>query len=150
MQQRLDHVVLLGGRYRLVRPVGGGGMGTVWEAEDTILGRSVAVKSLPLAFAADERAVRRLEREARAAARLSDPRIAHVYDYGDGDLPHIVMELVEGETLAQRIRRQGRIDPAEAATIAADVAGALQSAHDAGVVHRDVKPANVMLTDRGE
>src|SRR5439155_1170565 len=85
------------------------------------------------------------------AAGLSHPNVAGVFDYGeDGDTPFMVMELIEGETLAGRLRREGRLPPAEAARIARQVASALQAAHDAGVLHRDVKPANVMLTPRGE
>ena len=149
--QQLDQDVLLGERYRLVRMIGSGGMGTVWEAEDEILGRPVAVKVLSESLAAGERAVRRFEREARASARLSGPHIAAVYDFGRSEeLPYIVMELVPGETLADRLAREGPLPPQEAARIATRVAEALEEAHAAGIVHRDVKPGNVMLTPAGD
>ncbi|HET7869981.1 MAG TPA: protein kinase [Actinomycetota bacterium] len=149
--QQLDEDVLLGDRYRLVRMIGSGGMGTVWEAEDETLGRPVAVKVLSESLAAGERAVRRFEREAKAAARLSGPYIAAVYDFGRSEgRPYIVMELVSGETLADRLAREGPLPPQEASRIAAQVAEALEEAHAAGIVHRDVKPGNVMLTPTGD
>jgi serine/threonine-protein kinase len=149
--QQLDADVLLGDRYRLVRMIGSGGMGTVWEAEDETLGRPVAVKVLSESLAAGERAVRRFEREAQAAARLSGPYIAAVYDFGRSEgRPYIVMELVRGETLEDRLAREGPLPPQEASRIATQVAEALQEAHGAGIVHRDVKPGNVMLTPAGD
>jgi hypothetical protein len=149
--QQLDADVLLGDRYRLVRMIGSGGMGTVWEAEDQTLGRPVAVKVLSESLAAGEHAVRRFEREAQAAARLSGPYIAAVYDFGRSDgRPYIVMELVPGETLADRLAREGPLPPLEASRIATRVAEALEEAHRAGIVHRDVKPGNVMLTPAGD
>jgi eukaryotic-like serine/threonine-protein kinase len=138
------------GRYRLVRRIATGGMGEVWQADDTVLGRRVAVKVLVEELAADERATRRFVREARATARLAHPNVARVFDFGrDGDLPFLVMELLEGETLATRVA-SGPLPPAEAARIAAAVADALDAAHQRGIVHRDVKPSNVMLTRDGE
>jgi predicted Ser/Thr protein kinase len=149
--QQLDADVLLGDRYRLVRMIGSGGMGTVWEAEDETLGRPVAVKVLSESLASGERAVRRFEREAQAAARLSGPYIAAVYDFGRSDgRPFIVMELVRGETLEDRLAREGPLPPPEASRIATQVAEALEEAHRAGIVHRDVKPGNVMLTPAGD
>src|SRR5436190_6295026 len=147
----IQHDVTLGDRYRLVERIASGGMGTVWRAEDLVLHRPVAVKVLSDSLGADAKFVERFRREARAAAGLSHPNVAGVFDYGeDGDTPFMVMELIEGETLAGRLRREGRLPPAEAARIARQVASSLQAAHDAGVIHRDVKPANVMLTHRGE
>ena len=149
--QQLDADVLLGDRYRLVRMIGSGGMGTVWEAEDETLGRPVAVKVLSESLAAGEHAVRRFEREAQAAARLSGPYIAAVYDFGRSEgRPYIVMELVRGETLADRLAREGPLPPREVSRIATQVAEALEEAHRAGIVHRDVKPGNVMLTPAGD
>ncbi|HEX2090081.1 MAG TPA: protein kinase, partial [Actinomycetota bacterium] len=145
----IESEVLLGRRYRLVRRIASGGMGTVWEADDTVLHRPVAVKVLADGFSADHEFVERFRREARAAAGLSHPDVARVFDYGeDNGTQFIVMELLDGETLASRLRR-GPLDPDEAVRIAQRVAGALQAAHDAGVVHRDVKPANIMLTPSG-
>jgi serine/threonine protein kinase len=143
--------VVLGGRYRLIRRIASGGMGAVWEAEDTVLHRRVAVKLLSEALASDPRFAQRFRREALAVAGLSHPFIASVFDYGEnGGPPFIVMELVNGETLAERLHREGRLPQHEAVRIAAATAAALQAAHDAGIVHRDVKPGNVMLTASGE
>jgi serine/threonine-protein kinase len=142
--------VVLGGRYRLREELASGGMGTVWAAEDETLGRRVAVKILNEGLADDPRFIERFRREARAAAGLSHPNLAGVFDYGDeGSRPYIVMELVDGETLADRLARSGPLAPAEAAEIAAHVADALAEAHAGGVIHRDIKPANVMLSARG-
>jgi tRNA A-37 threonylcarbamoyl transferase component Bud32 len=138
------------GRYRLVRQLGVGGMGEVWEADDTVLGRRVAVKVLVPELAGDARATRRFVREARATAQLTHPNVTRVYDFGrDGGVPYLVMELLEGDTLADRLAG-GPLPPAEAARIGAAVAEALDAAHRRGIVHRDVKPANVLVTPAGE
>src|SRR5437773_3669482 len=113
---RVEQDVTLGGRYRLLRRIASGGMGTVWRAEDTILHRPVAVKVLSDGLGHDAKFVERFRREARAAAGLSHPNVAGVYDYGeDGDTPYMVMELIEGETLAGGRSRGGRLPPPRAA-----------------------------------
>jgi serine/threonine-protein kinase len=141
---------LLHGRYRLVRLIATGGMGSVWEGHDELLDRRVAVKVLSDALAADPTFVERFRREARAAGRLAHPNLARVYDFGDeGHRQFLVMELVEGETLRDRIAREAPLSPGEAVRIAEAVAGGLEAAHGAGVIHRDVKPANIMLDPHG-
>jgi serine/threonine protein kinase len=143
-----DEVVA--GRYRLAEAIGQGGMGSVWRARDEVLGREVAVKLLGGALVGGEATRERFRREAYALARLSHPRIAAVYDYHeDADSAVIVMELLVGPTLTERLRERGRIEAMEAAEIAAQVAEALQDAHDSGIVHRDVKPSNIILTRQG-
>ncbi|MEU8803765.1 cellulose binding domain-containing protein [Spirillospora sp. NPDC048819] len=152
---------LLGERYRLERPLGAGGMATVWRAVDLVLDRAVAVK-VPKAGWPEE-STRRLRQEAKAAAGLTHPSITGVYDYGEHrpggsggsspqrryeQVPYVVMELLDGETLSARLSR-GRLPWREAAGICARVADALAAAHAAGIVHRDIKPANVFLTRVG-
>ncbi len=138
------------GPYRLLREIGGGGMGTVYEAEDTRLGRRVAVKVLPPEFSRDRKAKERFLREARAAAAVDHPNLCTIHDVGESDSRlYIVLSYYEGETLRERIRR-GPLPLAEAREVAIQIARGLARAHEAGIVHRDIKPANVMLTRRGE
>jgi len=147
---------VIAGRYRLEARLGRGGMGVVWRATDQLLGRGVAVKELPLdetLSATDARRQRdRTLREARALAQLSHPHIIVVHDVvEDDERPYIVLELIDGPSLADRITDQGPVDAMEAARIGIDLLGALRAAHTAGVLHRDLKPANVLLengTDR--
>lgn len=138
----------LGGRYRLLDPVACGGMGEVWLARDERLERLVAVKLLRPEFAADPTFRQRFRNEARHAAALSHPGIATVHDYSEGGPegpPYLVMEYVEGEPLSQLLAREGRLPARDALDIVGQVGLALQAAHDAGVVHRDVKPGNILL-----
>ncbi|MFC7276982.1 serine/threonine-protein kinase [Paractinoplanes rhizophilus] len=146
---------LLAGRYRLVERLGAGGMSVVWRGFDEVLGRQVAVKVLPPSTSTDPAFRRRLRAEAQAAARLSHPNITNVYDYGeattvDGEpVPYVVMELIDGESLAAVLARTRRLPWQHAVRITAEVAAALAAAHARGIVHRDVTPANVMLTPTG-
>ena len=143
--------VRLSGRYRLLDVLGAGGMAVVHRARDELLERDVAVKVLRSQFAADEDFVHRFRQEARNAASLSHPAIAQVFDTGaDGDVEYIVMQLVEGSDLERVIAQRGRLPVAEALRISSDVADALQAAHDQGIVHRDVKPGNILLTGGGD
>ena len=137
------------GRYRVVAPLGAGGMGEVYLAEDVKLKRRVAVKLLPAELTASRDRVRRFEREARAASALNHPNIVTVFEVGEEEgLPFIATEYVEGETLRQLLAR-GPLSPAQALDVAAQAAGALAAAHEVGVVHRDVKPENIMLRRDG-
>jgi serine/threonine-protein kinase len=136
----------LGGRYGLQDRIAAGAMGVVYQAEDVTLHRKVAVKVMSDALAGDERFIERFRREARAAAALSHPNIASVYDYGqDGDSHYIVMELVDGKDLSMVLRDEGPLSPDRARRIATQVADALGHAHSADLVHRDVKPANILI-----
>jgi tetratricopeptide (TPR) repeat protein len=138
------------GPYRLLREIGSGGMGTVYEAEDTRLGRRVAVKLLPTEYSRDRRAKERFLREARAASAVDHPNLCTVHDVGESEgRLYIVLALYEGETLRERISR-GPLPLAEAREVAIQVTRGLVRAHEAGIVHRDIKAANVMLTRRGE
>ena len=140
---------VLGGRYRIARHLARGGMAEVYLAQDELLDRRVAVKVLFAELADDASFVERFRREARAAAGLNHPNIVSVYDFGQDDGAYfIVMEYVEGETLRDIIRSRGPLPPADATGIGADVAAALEAAHRRGIVHRDVKPGNVLISDR--
>ena len=136
----------VGGRYELVRPLGHGAMATVDVAHDMELDRPVALKRLAENLARDEALERRFLREARLAARLAHPNVVRVFDVGENDgRPFIAMEYVEGETLAELIGRRGRLPPAEAARLGTQMCAGLAAAHAAGLVHRDVKPQNLLL-----
>jgi eukaryotic-like serine/threonine-protein kinase len=142
--------VIFNGRYELHRRLGRGGMAEVYLARDQLLDRPVAVKVLFPALATDAGFVERFRREAQAAANLQHPNIVSVFDWGEANGTYfIVMEYVEGQTLADTLRDEGRLHPDRAAEIAADIAAALGFAHRNGVVHRDVKPGNVLLTRDG-
>ncbi|MFF3909156.1 serine/threonine-protein kinase [Streptomyces sp. NPDC001848] len=146
--------LLLAGRYRLVDSIGSGGMGRVWRAHDEVLHRAVAIKELTAALYVTEsdRAVllARTHAEARAAARINHSAVVTVHDVLEHDnRPWIVMELVEGGSLADAVKERGRVEPAEAARIGLWVLRALRAAHSAGVLHRDVKPGNVLLAADG-
>jgi beta-lactam-binding protein with PASTA domain/tRNA A-37 threonylcarbamoyl transferase component Bud32 len=141
---------VLGGRYRLVELLGQGGMAKIYRATDAQLGREVAVKVLHPEYGRDPDFVARFRQEAQSAASLSHPNIVGVYDFGtDADGPYIVMELVDGEDVATLLARNGPLPPRQAARLAAEVAHALAAAHARGIVHRDVKPGNVLVSSDG-
>ena len=149
---------LLNGRYRLDAQIGAGGMSTVYRAFDTLLERQVAIKLMHREIASDSDQLERFRREARAVAQLNHPHVVGVIDAGEegdpqGDLglatPYIVFEYVEGETLKDRIRRHGRLPIGESVAYAIEIARALGAAHDHRIVHRDVKPQNVLIDEEG-
>ena len=136
-------------QYRVLSLIGAGGMGEVYLASDERLGRRVAIKILPEQVSRDEEARLRMLREARAVAVLDHPNVCTIYEVGEHEgRPYIVMQYIEGETLFERLR-QGRMSPAECLDVATQVAAALDEAHSHGVIHRDVKPMNIMITPRG-
>jgi serine/threonine-protein kinase len=141
---------ILEGKYRVERLLGAGGMGSVWIAEHQLLGRQVAVKILDASAKKDPTAVQRFLREAQTAARLRSDHIVDVLDVGllEGGTPFLVMELLEGETLAARIKRLGRLNQLEAASFVDQLLDGLGAAHAAGVIHRDIKPDNCFITHK--
>jgi serine/threonine-protein kinase len=140
-----------GGRYEVIERVGSGGMAEVYRARDDLLGRDVAVKVLSERYARDRSFVERFRREAQSAANLNHPNIVSLYDYGaDNGTYFIVMEYIDGRPLDDIIRREGALLPERAAEIAFDIAQALHRAHEGGLVHRDVKPSNVMITSTAQ
>ena len=143
--------IVLDNRYDVVRPLGSGGMGDVYLARDRVLGRDVALKVLRKQFAGDGEFAERFKREAMSAASLSHPNIVQVYDRGETEegASYIAMEYVPGGTLKEKLLREGPLEAAKAAGLGAQVAEALGAAHDRGMVHRDIKPQNVLLTARG-
>ena len=148
--------VTLSGRYRLQRLIATGGMGQVWEAVDSRLGRRVAVKVLKAEFSSDPEFIERFRAEARTTAMLNHPGIASVYDYGEteidaeGRTAYLVMELVNGEPLNSVLKRTGRLSLRHSLDMLEQTGRALQVAHNAGLVHRDVKPGNILITPTGQ
>jgi serine/threonine-protein kinase len=147
----LGDIAVFTDRYEIQTRLGRGGMADVYLARDRLLERRVAVKVLFPEFATDPSFVARFRREAQAAANLTHPNIVAVYDWGQqGGTYFIVMEYVNGRTLADVLRTEQKLPAARAATVASEVAAALGFAHRNGVVHRDVKPGNILVTDTGD
>ena len=138
---------LVAGKYRVLKVIGSGGMGTVWEGVHVVLGTRVAIKFIKPRFSGQAEARARFEIEARAAAKLKTKHAVHVYDYGVSPegLPYIVMEFLEGESLSDAVITRGPLAPSEVSQIITQAARALSRAHAAGVVHRDLKPDNIFL-----
>jgi serine/threonine protein kinase len=139
------------GSYELLAQIGAGGMGEVYEARHTKLGRNVAIKVLPAVFVNDPERLSRFQREAKMLASLNHPNIATIHGLEHSVGTHfLIMELVAGETLAERIKREGAVPVEEALKIAVQIAEALEAAHEKGIIHRDLKPANVKVTPEGK
>src|SRR5690348_11990135 len=143
--------VLLGNRYRLDERIAGGGMGDVWRGTDEVLGRTVAVKILLPALLDEPGFAERFRGEARTMATINHPGVVDVYDYGSDPVvgAYLVMEYVEGDALSRTLGRVGRLTPGRTMALMAQAADALQAAHDKGIVHRDVKPANLLVRPDG-
>ena len=141
---------ILNGRYRIDGIVGDGGMAVVYRGWDTVLNRVVAIKVLREQYATNDQFLARFRREAQSAAGLAHPNIVDVYDVGrDGDTWYIVQELIDGTDLANLIRQRGQFTVADATEVIAQVAAALDYAHSKGLIHRDVKPHNILIDSRG-
>lgn len=142
---------VLAGRYRLISKLGEGGMGSVWRAEHLTLHAQVAVKLIDPTIAESGEALARFQREAQAAAELRSAHIVQIFDYGiDANIPFIAMELLEGETLAARLERAGKLTLSDTALILSQVARSLTRAHERGIVHRDLKPENIFIVHEGD
>ncbi|WP_170270093.1 Stk1 family PASTA domain-containing Ser/Thr kinase [Heliorestis acidaminivorans] len=141
---------IFGNRYEIVEYLGGGGMAQVYKSWDRVLERAVTIKFLREGLTNDEEFVRRFRREAQAIASLSHPNIVNVYDVGrEGETDYIVMEYIDGPTLKEVIRRNGSLEPVEAVNLARQICDALEHAHEKGIIHRDIKPHNILLTASG-
>lgn len=141
---------VLGNRYEIIKKIGDGGMAFVYEARDKLLNRTVAIKVLRPEFVDDEEFLTKFKREAEAVASLSHPNIVNVYDVGeDGKVHYIVMELIEGQNLKDIIKNEGTLDEYTALDIAKQIAKALGAAHRKGIIHRDIKPHNILISNEG-
>src|SRR6185295_3733444 len=150
----MDHPeknAILAGKYRLIRQLGKGGMGSVWYTEHLTLRSPVAIKLMDPKIAESPEALTRFLREARAAEPLRSPHVVQILDQGvDGGMPYIAMEVLEGETLADRLEMAGGLSPADTSRIITHVARALTKAHEVGIIHRDLKPDNIFLVRNDE
>ncbi|MGH3751075.1 MAG: serine/threonine-protein kinase, partial [Micromonosporaceae bacterium] len=148
--------MVMGGRYRLAERIATGGMGDVWKCEDTVLGRVVALKVLQPAMLEEPGFAERFRAEARVMATINHPGVVSVFDYGEssleggGSVAYLVMEYVEGKPLHQLLARVDRVGPKRTMDLIGQAAEALQAAHDHGIVHRDVKPGNLLVRPNGQ
>src|SRR5690242_4438496 len=141
---------MLGGRYRLDERIAGGGMGDVWRGTDEVLGRTVAIKVLLSALMEEPGFAERFRGEARTMATINHPGVVDIYDYGsENGTAFLIMEYVEGDALSRTLSRVGRLTPARAMALIAQAADALHAAHEKGIVHRDVKPGNLLVRPNG-
>jgi serine/threonine-protein kinase len=141
--------VLLNGRYRLEERIATGGMGDVWRGTDEVLDRTVAIKIMLSALLEEKGFVERFRTEARTMATINHPGVVRIYDFGSDQVAYLIMEYVEGEPLSKTLNRVGRLTPARTMSLIAQAAEALQAAHDKGIVHRDVKPGNLLVRPNG-
>jgi serine/threonine protein kinase len=141
--------VLLNGRYRLEERIASGGMGDVWKGTDEVLDRVVAIKIMLDALMEEKGFAERFRAEARTMATINHPGVVRIYDFGSDQVAYLIMEYVEGEPLSKTLSRVGRLTPARTMSLIAQAAEALQAAHDKGVVHRDVKPGNLLVRPNG-
>ena len=141
---------VVAGRYELIKKIGDGGMAVVYKANDRLLNRNVAIKILKPEFIEDEKFIENFRRESHAAARLSNPNIVNVFDVGrEGNIHYIVMEMVEGKTLAQVIKEEAHMNYKRVIAISRQIATGLAAAHKSGIIHRDVKPHNILMNEKG-
>ncbi|HEX6682853.1 MAG TPA: serine/threonine-protein kinase [Candidatus Limnocylindrales bacterium] len=141
--------VLLNGRYRLQERIASGGMGDVWKGMDEVLDRVVAIKIMLTSLMEEKGFAERFRAEARTMATINHPGVVRIYDFGSDQVAYLIMEYVEGEPLSKTLNRVGRLTPARSMSLIAQAAEALQAAHDRGVVHRDVKPGNLLVRPNG-
>jgi serine/threonine protein kinase len=141
--------VLLSGRYRLDERIASGGMGDVWRGTDEVLGRVVAIKVMQLALLEERGFVERFRAEARTMATVNHPGVVRIYDFGQDEVAYLIMELIEGEPLSTTLNRVGRLTPERTMHLIAQAAEALHAAHEKGIVHRDVKPGNLLVRANG-
>ena len=142
---------IIGNRYEIVEKLGGGGMALVYKARDQLLSRMVTIKVLREQLAGDADFIKRFRREAQAVARLSHPNIVSIYDVGeDKEIHYLVMEYIDGKNLKQLIQERGKLSPLEAVDFALQICEALEHAHENSIIHRDIKPHNILITKNGK
>ena len=143
--------IVLNGRYELIEKIGRGGMAEVWAGKDSVLGRNVAIKIMLPQFAMDPEFVQRFRQEAARAANLANPYIVNIYDWGhEDDIQYIIMEYIQGQDLKHLIQNKGILPSKSAARIGAQICQTLSTAHGQDIIHRDIKPQNIMIQPNGQ